>query len=113
MPQDDVFKSIPVYRNRTEHHAEPCSVLGSSGLDHDGEEMFDSGCSRRDAVVRNFHGLLDGFFGVRDWHYGNPNDEALDAHPLYGRGLTPYDFHRTLIVAHGERAWIATFHDGE
>jgi len=67
--------------------------VASSSLDED-----------RSAVVS--------FFGVRDWHYGYPNDEALDAHPLYGHGLKHYQFHRTPIAGHGERAWIATFHDG-
>jgi hypothetical protein len=52
------------------------------------------------------------FVDVCDWHYGYPNDEALDAHPLCGLGLTPYNFHRTPVAHHGERAWIATFHDG-
>lgn len=52
------------------------------------------------------------FTGVRDWHYGYPNDEALDAHPLYGLGLKPYPFHVTPLARHGERAWVATFHDG-
>lgn len=37
------------------------------------------------------------FIDVCDWHYGYPNDEALDAHPLYGFGLTPYNFHRTQL----------------
>jgi hypothetical protein len=52
------------------------------------------------------------FRGVRDWTYGYPNDEGLDAHPLHGLGLTYYEFHVTPVAAHEERAWIATFHDG-
>lgn len=52
------------------------------------------------------------FAGVRGWHYGYPNDEGLDAHPLYGHGLRPYEFHVTPVSHHGERAWVATFHDG-
>jgi hypothetical protein len=52
------------------------------------------------------------FTGVCDWHYGYPNDEGLDSHPLYGLGLEQYEFHVTPIASHGERAWIATFHDG-
>jgi hypothetical protein len=52
------------------------------------------------------------FRGVRDWTYGYPNDEGLDAHPLHGLGLAHYEFHVTPMASHGERAWIATFHDG-
>lgn len=52
------------------------------------------------------------FENVRDWSYGYPNDEGLDAHPLYGLGLEPYAFHVTPIACHGERAWVATFHEG-
>ena len=52
------------------------------------------------------------FVGVCDWHYGYPNDEGLDAHPLYGLGLKSYEFHVTPVANHGERAWVATFHDG-
>jgi len=52
------------------------------------------------------------FRGVRDWHYGYPNDEGLDAHPLFGSGLEFYEFHVGEVANHGERAWIGTFHDG-
>ena len=52
------------------------------------------------------------FNGLRDWVYGYPNDEALDAHPLYGQGLEFYEFHRGPVGHFGERVWIATFHDG-
>lgn len=52
------------------------------------------------------------FRRVRDWHYGYPNDEGLDSHPLYGLGLRFYEFHVTPVANHGERAWVATFHDG-
>jgi hypothetical protein len=52
------------------------------------------------------------FAGIRGWHYGYPNDEGLDSHPLYGYGLEPYEFHMTPVAGHGERAWVATFHDG-
>jgi hypothetical protein len=63
-------------------------------------------CAEKDvsAVLR--------FTDVRDWHYGYPNDEGLDSHPLYGLGLKFYEFHVTPVATHGERAWIATFHDG-
>ena len=52
------------------------------------------------------------FVGVRDWHYGYPNDEGLDSHPLYGLGLRLYEFHVTPVASHGERCWVATFHEG-
>ena len=52
------------------------------------------------------------FIGVRGWHYGYPNDEGLDSHPLYGLGLRPYQFHVTPVASHGDRAWVATFHEG-
>lgn len=61
---------------------------------------------------REEHSVLLRFHEVRDWHYGYPNDEGLDSHPLYGHGLEPYHFHVTPIAGHGERAWVATFHDG-
>jgi len=49
---------------------------------------------------------------VVSWHYGYPNDERLSAHPLYGLGLEFYAFHVTPPGRHGERAWVATFHEG-
>ena len=52
------------------------------------------------------------FDDLRGWSYGYPNDEGLDAHPLYGLGLELYQFHVTPLAGHGERCWIATFHDG-
>jgi hypothetical protein len=52
------------------------------------------------------------FDGVREWHYGYPNDEGLDFHPLYGLGLEPYQFHVGQDASHGERVWVATFHEG-
>lgn len=52
------------------------------------------------------------FTSVRDWHYGYPNDEGLDAHPLHGLGLEPYEFHVTPVASFGVRAWVATFHEG-
>ncbi len=52
------------------------------------------------------------FDGLLDWHYGYPNDEGLDAHPLHGAGLRAYEFHECHVARHGERAWIMTFHDG-
>jgi hypothetical protein len=57
------------------------------------------------------------FHGVTDWSYGYPNDEGLQEHRLYGKGIRPYEFHS---VVHSEpteelnqtNRWIATFHDG-
>ena len=49
------------------------------------------------------------FLGPAKWHYGAPNDEGLSRHPLWRRGLTFYNFHRTLAEP---TRWIATFHDG-
>lgn len=50
------------------------------------------------------------FSGVTAWCYGAPSDERLSAHPLWGRGLEFYQFHR---AGHGARScWIGTFHDG-
>lgn len=52
-----------------------------------------------------------------EWNYGYPNDEGLQEHSLYGKGLRHYEFHR--VVHPGPSAepvrpyrWIATFHDG-
>jgi hypothetical protein len=58
------------------------------------------------------HSVVVRFDGVRDWGYGYPNDEGLDAHPMFGLGLTPYEFHRGHEGHYGERAWIGTFHEG-
>ena len=52
------------------------------------------------------------FHGVKDWAYGYPNDEGLHEHPLWGKGLTFYEFHK-IESADGDVAqWIGTFHDG-
>lgn len=53
------------------------------------------------------------FEGVKAWRYGEPNDEGLATHPLWGQGLTFYNFHQVAREA-GERIrrWIVTFHDG-
>ena len=72
------------------------------------------------------------FDGVLYYAMGYPNDEVLNAHPLYGKGLQFYDFHvvenSPLIVdldrrnqVHKQhvagnyvkrfRHWIITFHD--
>jgi len=53
------------------------------------------------------------FHGVSSWSYGGPNDEGLHTHPQWGHGLEFYAFHEvTPVPQHGERHWIATFHDG-
>jgi hypothetical protein len=52
------------------------------------------------------------FNGVEDWAYGSPNDEGLEEHPLWGKGLTFYEFHK-VQPADGEIVqWVGTFHDG-
>jgi len=71
------------------------------------------------------------FRHVRAHYLGWPNDEALSAHPLYGRGLRPYDafevidssWKATIIAANrahplhrdehfaADRHFIMTFHD--
>ena len=52
------------------------------------------------------------FNGVKDWAYGHPNDEALQEHPLWGRGLTFYEFHQVRPSEGDVVQWIGTFHDG-
>ena len=53
------------------------------------------------------------FRDVSSWQYGEPNDEGLRSHPLWGRGLTPYNFHETEPPPSPDvRRWVATFHDG-
>jgi hypothetical protein len=50
------------------------------------------------------------FEDVSTWCYGGPSDERLSTHPLWGRGLTFYNFHRALTK--DLPCWVATFHDG-
>jgi hypothetical protein len=52
------------------------------------------------------------FGRVHDWDYGYPNDEGLNAHPLFGHGLKFYEFHLGPVGRGGVRVWIGTFHDG-
>ena len=53
------------------------------------------------------------FRGLSSWRYGEPNDEGLHKHPLWGHGLTFYGFHRVKgSPDQHEYRWIATFHDG-
>ena len=54
------------------------------------------------------------FVGVSHWRYGGPNDEGLASHPLWGCGLTYYNFHevRQTDGDSALRRWVATFHDG-
>lgn len=54
------------------------------------------------------------FDNVTSWEYGYPNDEGLRDHPLWGHGLTPYNFHKPSVEPDEETPsrWIATFHDG-
>jgi hypothetical protein len=50
------------------------------------------------------------FDGVTDCALGPPSDERLHEHPLYGRGLDFYEFHRVRSPQEAGR-WIVTFHD--
>src|SRR5437879_4713698 len=53
------------------------------------------------------------FRNVSDWSYGEPNDEGLAFHPLWGRGLQPYEFHALQEdMQSGKTRWLGTFHDG-
>lgn len=53
------------------------------------------------------------FTDVASWTYGEPNDEGLREHPLWGHGLTPYNFHEVdAVSAEDALCWVATFHDG-
>jgi hypothetical protein len=52
------------------------------------------------------------FNGVKDWSYGYPNDEGLQAHPLWGKRLTFYEFHEVQPPEGNVDQWIGTFHDG-
>jgi hypothetical protein len=52
------------------------------------------------------------FDGVESFSFGYPNDEGLDDHPLFGRGLEPYELHEVAGGKGGKRYFIATFHDG-
>ncbi len=52
------------------------------------------------------------FERVVDWHYGYPNDEDLECHPLFGHGLQPYECHVAPAGNSGVRAWVMTFHEG-
>ena len=52
------------------------------------------------------------FNGVNDWAYGYPNDEGLQEHPLWGKGLTFYEFHEVKPSEGDAIQWVGTFHDG-
>jgi hypothetical protein len=71
-----------------------------------------------DALILAFHlppldsSAVIRFQRVSDWTYGPPNDEGLDSHPLWGRGITFYEFHISPADRNGKCCWIATFHDG-
>ncbi len=51
------------------------------------------------------------FNGVREWAYGSPNNEGLHEHPLWGKGLTFYEFHEVAPAEGCMRQWVGTFHD--
>ena len=54
------------------------------------------------------------FNRVSSWRYGEPNDEGLHTHPLWGHGLSFYAFHEVSSgsLPEKKRRWVATFHDG-
>jgi hypothetical protein len=52
------------------------------------------------------------FENVQAWRYGYPNDEGLAEHPLWGQGLTFYNFHSIPSSFAKTATCIATFHDG-
>ncbi len=63
---------------------------------------------------RGDHFAVLRFDGVREFSFGDPNDERLDTHPLYEVGLRPYQFHEVHDEATSGaalRRWIVTFHD--
>ena len=56
------------------------------------------------------------FDGVPEYHFGAPNDERLNEHPLHPVGLGFYGFYEAvgsdrLVGRAGKRHWIITFHD--
>lgn len=51
------------------------------------------------------------FDGVVGCSFGAPGEDRLHEHPLYGRGLEFYGFHRVLNPTDGTARWIVTFHD--
>ena len=74
---------------------------------------WDSGALPNHPGFETYSALIR-FDGVSEHYIGPPNDEALDLHPLYGRGLGLYDFWE----ANGSpkavpplHHWIFTFHD--
>ena len=62
-------------------------------------------------LPRHAHSAVVAFRAPREWTYGAPNDERLEDHRLWGRGLTFYNFHRVAETP-GLARWIATFHEG-
>lgn len=50
------------------------------------------------------------FDGVVKHRLGPPSEYRLREHPLWGKGLDYYSFHR-VEVEDGLNRWIATFHD--
>jgi hypothetical protein len=52
------------------------------------------------------------FDNVTELVIGPPSDERLHEHPLYGRGLQHYHFHRVHPSRDRQRRWIVTFRNG-
>lgn len=72
-----------------------------------GHAATDAYLERREGVEA--FGVLR-FDGVVQQHLGAPNDERLNEHPLWGKGLEFYQFHR-LEADEASTRWIVTFHD--
>jgi hypothetical protein len=49
------------------------------------------------------------FEQVHSHSFGPPTDERQHEHPLYGHGLTFYEFH--IVTGTQRPTWIITFHD--
>jgi hypothetical protein len=77
---------------------------GFPGYEHPGViEYMDTHPGESFAVLR--------FDGVVECSLGPPNEDHLHEHPLYGRGLKFYGFHRVRWPGQPGNRWIVTFHD--
>jgi hypothetical protein len=63
-----------------------------------------------DANPGELFGVLR-FDEVVNLSIGPPSDERLNQHPLFGRGLKYYEFHRLMLADGQPQRWIVTFHD--
>jgi len=63
---------------------------------------------------RDDHFSVLRFDGVRQLTFGEPSDERLDEHQLWGNGLNCYSFHEGTdpeLERAKLRHWVITFHD--